>query len=91
MRFFIILTCQLILLLAGLSSSASTYFVTFKYKTSKGVSLNNPSANLTDKSIRRRISQRIIVDSSDLPVSRAYLGIVRSLGGRVILSSKCLS
>ena len=88
MRFFIILTCQLILLLAGLSSSASTYFVTFKYKTSKGFSLNNPSAYLTDKSIRRRISQRIIVDSSDLPVSRAYLGIVRSLGGRVILSSK---
>jgi Subtilisin-like serine proteases len=91
MRFFIIVTCQILFLLTGFKVAASTYFVTFKHKTSKEFSLGKPSDYLSDKSIKRRINQSISVDSSDLPVSRAYINLVGSLVDRVLSSSKWLN
>jgi subtilisin family serine protease len=91
MRFFIIVICQIFFLLAGFNATASTYFVTFKYKVSKEFSLKTPSDYLSDKSIRRRVNQNIAIDSSDLPVSRTYISLVGSLVDDVLISSKWLN
>jgi hypothetical protein len=65
--------------------------VTFKYKASKEFSLKRPSDYLSDKSIKRRVNQRIAIDSSDLPVSRTYISLVGSFVNDVLFSSKWLN
>lgn len=88
MRFFVGVICLVVFLFSGTKVAASTYFVTFKYKTSSEYSLKKPMEYLSDKSIQRRIRQHIEVDSSDLPVSRKYLSQVGTLVDSVLLSSK---
>jgi hypothetical protein len=65
----------------------SRYTVRFKYKTSAGYSLSEPSAFLSQKAIERRKKEKIKIDSTDLPINAAYLDTIRTIPGVTILNT----
>ena len=60
--------------------------VQFKYKEGTAFSIGNPAQYLSQRSVLRRSRQNILVDSTDLPVSKRYLDSVRLSGAVTILS-----
>ncbi len=67
-------------------SQSSRYIIVLKNKDNNPYSLNNPAAYLSDKAIARRIRQQIVIDSSDLPITPAYLDSIRQTGTVSILN-----
>lgn len=55
------------------SAQELKYLIRFRDKNNSGFSLSNPSAFLSDKSIQRRHGHGISLDSTDLPVTEAYV------------------
>jgi hypothetical protein len=51
-------------------------------------SLEHPETFLSERALARRASQGVAVDSTDLPVCRAYIERLESQGGKYISSSK---
>lgn len=64
------------------------YRVTLKDKAGTGFSLDKPSGFLSEKAIARRRRQHVEVDSTDLPVSKAYIDAISSAGVDVVSHSK---
>lgn len=75
----------------SLSAQINRYVVYFADKEGTPYTTENPSAFLSEKSILRRKDQNIAVDESDLPVNRAYVDGVRSLGADTYYTSKWLN
>lgn len=55
------------------------YVVILKDKKGTTGTLSNPSAYLSPKALERRNKQKISIDSTDLPVSAAYLDSIRAV------------
>jgi len=91
MRIFILMISLLILLTSGYEASATTYFVSFKYKSSANYALNKPLEYLSSKAINRRVNQHIPIDSTDLPVFRTYISLINSQVDSVYFASKWLN
>jgi len=69
-----------ITVLGQLSFSQSTRFIVqLKDKKGTAFTLANPSAYLSQKAILRRTKQNINIDSTDLPISAAYLDSIRNV------------
>ncbi|MCX8020275.1 MAG: S8 family serine peptidase [Chitinophagaceae bacterium] len=64
----------------------SRYIVTLKDKNSTPFSFSNPSAFLSAKAIERRARYGIALDSTDLPVTPAYLSQIRNVPNITILN-----
>ncbi len=64
------------------------YRVTLADKAATGYSLGHPERYLSPKSIGRRQRQGLKVDSTDLPVSRAYLEILAKAGMDIVGTSR---
>jgi len=64
------------------------YRVALTDKKGTKFSLNRPQEFLSEKAIHRRLKQRLSVDSTDLPVSQAYVDSVNSMGGEVVSRSR---
>src|SRR5688572_21999645 len=62
------------------------YIVQFTDKKGTQFSLTNPSAYLSPKAIDRRTKQKLIVDSTDLPVSKSYMDSIRAIPNVTILN-----
>src|SRR5882724_8603591 len=76
-------------LLAGtviVRAQYSRYIVTLKDKNGTPYSLSNPSPYLSAKSIARRTRQNIAIDSTDLPISPAYLDSIRKVPNVTVLN-----
>ncbi|MBK9283988.1 MAG: S8 family serine peptidase [Sphingobacteriaceae bacterium] len=57
----------------GVSNAQTKYWVKFKNKNGTPYTLNNPTAYLSGQSYLRRITYAISLDSTDLPVTPAYV------------------
>jgi len=64
----------------------SRYIIQFKDKKGTPFTLSNPVAYLSTKAIERRVKQKLPVDSTDLPVSPAYLESIRSIPSVTVLN-----
>lgn len=64
----------------------SRYIIQIKDKKGTPYTLANPSNYLSAKAIERRSRQHIPLDSTDLPVSPAYLDSLRSVSNLTILN-----
>jgi serine protease AprX len=64
----------------------SRYLVQFKDKKGSPYSINNPSAYLSAKAIARRTRYNISVDSTDLPITPAYIDSIQSVPNVIILN-----
>ena len=81
----------LLFLLCGSSVSAESlykYRVQLTDKSKSVHSLEHPETFLSERALARRASQGVAVDSTDLPVCRAYIERLESQGGKYISSSK---
>lgn len=81
-------------LLAGFQVEANNkkYVVFLKDKVSGNpYSLSNPSAFLSPRSIQRRQTQNLSLDSTDLPVKPDYIQTIRNLGATVEYPLKWLN
>ena len=80
-------TASLILVLAFVTEAQHTrHIIELKDKKGTAFTLANPSAYLSAKAIERRTRQKITVDSTDLPVTAAYLDSIRSVPNVTILN-----
>ena len=83
------ITTLIILLIAttGITQAQfSRYIVQFTDKKGTPYSLSTPVAYLSAKSITRRISANIRMDSTDLPVNPAYLDSIRAIPNVTIIN-----
>jgi len=82
-----------VLLHSSPSNSQNKKFVVyFKDKAgSNPFSLSNPTQFLSSKSIQRRAQQNLLLDSTDLPVSPAYLDGIKQVGATVLNPLKWLN
>ena len=82
----------LTLLFCVIASAASAQFGYTRYivqltdKKGTQFSLASPSAYLSQKAIDRRTKQKLIVDSTDLPVSKSYLDSIRAIPNVTVLN-----
>lgn len=65
----------------------SRYIVQFTDKKGTPYTLSNPSAYLSAKSIARRTSQQLAIDSTDLPVNPAYIESIRNIPNVAVIST----
>ncbi|HKP31565.1 MAG TPA: hypothetical protein VJT83_02520, partial [Chitinophagaceae bacterium] len=79
--FFSLLTCA-----ASAQFGYTRYIVQFTDKKGTQFSLANPSAFLSQKAIARRTNQKLIVDSTDLPVSKSYFDSIAAIPNVTILN-----
>ena len=83
-RYLVLLFCFFV---AGITKAQYTrHVVELTDKKGSIFNLNNPSAFLSQKSIERRTRYKIGIDSTDLPVSSAYLDSITSIAGVRLLS-----
>ncbi|MCP9765247.1 S8 family serine peptidase [Lacihabitans soyangensis] len=75
----------------SLSFGQNRYFVYLKDKAGSNFSISSPEKFLSPKSIERRKSQNISVNSLDIPVSSTYISQIKALGAKVIGTSKWLN
>ncbi len=65
------------------------YLVHLKDKNNNGFNISNPSSFLSDKAIQRRTKQNIRIDSTDLPITAAYVDSLSTFPGlRIINKSR---
>jgi serine protease AprX len=69
------------------ASQELKYLIRFRDKKNNGFSLSDPSAFLSDKSIHRRFLHNIPIDSTDLPITAAYLDSLSDITSVHILNS----
>ncbi len=67
------------------------YAVQLKYKGPTTHSISAPGTYLSAKAIQRRANQGIAIDSSDLPVSAAYLSQIANTGAQLKGASRWLN
>lgn len=72
---------------AGIAQAQSRYVIQFADKKGNPYALSAPSAYLSAKSITRRTTQHITIDSTDLPVNPAYVDSIRSVPNVTVLTS----
>jgi serine protease AprX len=78
--------CLLLLFTTVCEAQYTRHIVELKNKNGTVYSLSNPAAYLSAKAIARRTKQQITIDSTDLPVSAAYLDSIRSVPNVTILN-----
>ena len=67
------------------------YVVKLADKANSPYTISDPSAYLSPRAIERRLSQRIPINETDLPVSPAYLQQIQQEGVEIIYQSKWLN
>jgi subtilisin family serine protease len=82
-----ILLSGLLLISFFAEAQYSRHIIRLSDKKGTSFSLSDPTEFLSPKAINRRTRYKIDTDSSDLPVSSAYLDSIRKSGNVVILSS----
>jgi len=76
-----------VLCIQSAASQELKYLIHFRDKNNNGYTLSDPSAFLSAKSIQRRIRQNIPVDSTDLPITAAYMESLSEVPSVHILNS----
>jgi hypothetical protein len=82
--------CTLAVLLLAtnhlLQAQYSRYIVQFTNKNGTPYSLSAPAAFLSDKALARRNKEHIAIDSTDLPITPAYLDSIRKVPNVTLLN-----
>lgn len=77
----------LLLLFQETSAQYNKYIIKFTNKQGNSFSVSNPSQFLSTKAIQRRSQFNISIDSTDLPVTAAYIQAVKNQGAVTVLST----
>ncbi|MBW7892647.1 MAG: S8 family serine peptidase [Chitinophagaceae bacterium] len=74
-------------LIKDVQGQSSKYIIVLKDKQHNPFSLNHPGQYLSAKSVERRRRQQIAIDSTDLPVTPAYLDSIKNAGEVAIINT----
>ena len=83
-KYLLLITC---IFFVANAHAQTRYLVKFKNKGGNPFSLSNPTQYLSQRAIQRRVRYNIALDSTDLPVTPAYIIAVRNAGNVQILNS----
>jgi len=72
-------------------TQTNSYIIYFTDKQGTSYSLNAPSTFLSERSIARRVNQKLSIDSTDLPVSDVYINQIKALGVQVMYTLKWIN
>lgn len=86
-----ILVSFFLLIFSSFVFGQNRYFVYLKDKSNSTFSITAPEKFLSKRSIDRRKSQGILVNSLDLPVNVSYTNQLKSTGAKIIGTSKWLN
>jgi subtilisin family serine protease len=85
----------LFFLLSGLLGSSQenqqTFKIKFTDKANSDYNIENPETFLSRKALERRAKMGIDIKEDDLPVSTAYIEVLKEMGGRIIVNSRWLN
>ena len=81
-----LLCLSILLVLNHLAEAQTRYIVQFRDKASNPFSLNDPSGFLSQQAIDRRTKYQIAFDSTDLPVTPAYIDSIQNSGAVTLLN-----
>jgi len=87
MKRFVTVLAVCLLSVTFLQAQYTRYIIEFRNKGGSPYSLNNPSAYLSPRAIERRAAYAIALDSTDLPVTPAYLDSIRAIPNVTVLNS----
>ena len=85
-KFLLLIVLSGMLFSLAANAQYTRYIVRLKDKNGTGFSLNNPSAYLSAKAIARRTKYNITIDSTDLPVTGAYLDSIKAVPNTTVLN-----
>ena len=86
MKFFYKSICLLLLCNTGLNAQFTKHIVQLTDKKGSTHTIANPSTYLSSKAIQRRVRQQIIIDSTDLPIIKAYIDSIRNIPNVTLLN-----
>ncbi len=86
MKFFYFFMGFMMMAAASAHAQYSRYVVQFKDKKNNPYSISSPAAYLSSKAITRRTRFNITIDSTDLPISPAYIDSIQSVPNVIILN-----
>ncbi|PWK26720.1 putative secreted protein (Por secretion system target) [Arcicella aurantiaca] len=72
-------------------SAQGKYLITFKDKNNSPYSVSKPLEFLSQRSVNRRIKQKIAVNTRDLPVNPSYLTEITKAGGKIWFTSRWMN
>ncbi|HEY4151513.1 MAG TPA: S8 family serine peptidase [Chitinophagaceae bacterium] len=78
-KIYLFITCLLLVGAFSASAQYTRYIVQFTNKKGTPYTLSNPSAYLSAKAIARRNRYNIAIDSTDLPITPAYIDSILAL------------
>lgn len=81
---YVFLIHLFLLCCSGCILAQDAYFVRFRDKGHSPYSLERPQEYLSERALERRLRQQIDIDSTDMPVTPAYLKQLTTAGGRVL-------
>ncbi len=82
----IILSLTIIALSISLQAQTTRYVVKLKNKGSTPFTFSNPNAYLSQRAINRRNRYSIAIDSTDLPVTPAYINQIKAVANVTVLN-----
>ena len=88
MKKTILTLCAVFFLITSYAQKTYKYRVTLTDKISTEYSLERPQDFLSSRALERRARQQLTVDSTDLPVSKAYLEELETAETRIVVTSK---
>ena len=83
--YLLIILCGLVFSFSA-KSQYSRYIIRLKDKNGSTFSISNPSAYLSAKALARRSRYKIAVDSTDLPVIKAYIDSIKAVPNVTVLN-----
>lgn len=86
MKFFYTSICLILLWSTNLTAQYTKHIVQLKDKKGSPHTILNPSTYLSSKAIQRRIRHSIAIDSTDIPISPAYLDSIRVVPNVTVLN-----
>ncbi len=84
--YFLVILCGM-LFSSSVKAQYTRYIIKLKDKNGSKFSLTNPSAYLSSKAITRRTKYKIAIDSTDLPVIKAYIDSIKAVPNVVVLNT----
>lgn len=87
MKKIFLLVVVAVLGFAQVHAQLNRYLIQLRDKRNNGFTLSNPQAYLSSQALNRRAKFKIPIDSTDMPVTPAYIDSIRRVPGVVVLNS----
>ncbi|MBN1182453.1 MAG: S8 family serine peptidase [Bacteroidales bacterium] len=90
-KIILLISCCIFTLQGITQTAPHKYWIEFTDKKNNLYSLDKPEKFLSERALKRRITQSIPIDYYDLPITPMYLDSLRNMGLTILTSSKWMN